>query len=73
MTEKAAFDIRVWVEADTEHDVWKKIYRQLEWAQDDAQDGVRVRYVQLRPASRSKRFKPTMEPKWRSGLGERGA
>ena len=69
-TERAIFDIRVCVEGEDRTAVWTRIYELLQRAQESAPEGVAVRYVQMRPANRSKTFVATMSPSRSRAGGE---
>jgi hypothetical protein len=61
VTERAVFDLRLWVEGTDRFEVWERVTELQRLASLFAPAGVDVRYVQLRP-NRSRRFEATMEP-----------
>lgn len=63
MTERAAFNVRVRIEAETTSDVWYSLYIALENFREVAPEGVTIGAASLRPARRSPGFEVTMEPK----------
>lgn len=65
MTERAQFDVRVWVEADTREEVYARITELVERARLFAPPGADVRYSQLRRAYRDNAFGPTIQPRRR--------
>lgn len=67
MSARGVFDVRLFVEAETEQEAWAQAYRLLNRARLIAPEGVDVRYVQLRPATRSRVFAATMSPRPREG------
>lgn len=64
MSERAIFDVRVWVTGDNEGHVYDLISYFVESAAAVAPPGVDVRYSQLRPA-RTRAFLATIAPKRR--------
>lgn len=61
MSERAVFDLRCWVEADSADEVFRRITELLERARADAPAGVDVRYWQLRNGHALSRFRPTIQ------------
>jgi hypothetical protein len=61
VTERAVFDLRCWVEADTADEVFRQIAELLDRARADAPAGVDVRYWQLRNGHPLSAFRPTIE------------
>jgi hypothetical protein len=60
MTERAIFDLRLEIEAPTKEQVYQLATKALRTLQESQIQGVNARYTQMRPAHRSKTFKPTM-------------
>jgi hypothetical protein len=61
VSERAVFDIRVWVEADTRAEVYERITQLVERARLLEPPGVSVRYSQLRSGHALSAFRPTIE------------
>lgn len=61
MTERAVFDLRLWIEGTDKFEVGERVTELQRLASLFAPAGVDVRYVQLRP-NRSASFTATMEP-----------
>lgn len=60
--ERAIFDLRLEIEAETRRDVYDLATAALGVVQRAGLKGVRARYTSLRPARRSRSFVPTMVP-----------
>jgi hypothetical protein len=54
MTERGIFDLRVWVEGEDELEVWRRAVELQRAADLLSGQGVHVRYIQLRPATRTR-------------------
>ena len=72
MSERAVFDLRLWVEGTDKLEVWEAVTELQRLASLFAPAGVSVRYVQLRP-NRSKNFDATIEPPKRTATRKRAA
>lgn len=62
MIEKAVYDFRVRVVADSPPEVYDAVLEALMRFRAVAPEGVEVAYYQLRPARRSRDFEPTIVP-----------
>lgn len=60
MSERGAFDARLWVTGEDARDVYRLLNEWLIAAREVAPEGVEVRYTQLRPARRTRLFHPTL-------------
>ncbi len=63
MSERAIFDIRVWITGDNEGHVWDLVADFTDAAREAAPPGVDVRYSQLRRPARTRAFAATIGPK----------
>ena len=67
MSERALVDVRLWVEAEDELEVWRLVRVFQRRAALVAPPGVEVRWSQLRPPHPLSQFKATMAPKRKRG------
>jgi hypothetical protein len=67
VSERALIDVRIWVEADTEADVWRLVRCFQQRAALVAPEGVEARWSPLRSPHPLRRFEATMGPKRRRG------